>query len=205
MEEPQADRPEPHRRPSEPRSREKHGGTAVAAIVLGAVLVAGLLAVTAGRRHAGDNLREATAGAEADKSAPISAPAPASGPAPVPAPSPAAAAPSPAPALTPMEKFRRCKPYDQYLLDAKTPSFPESTVREEAACLCGLAGGYTVRVAGNGIRQFTAIAACPAGSSQMPLGPDAKQWKGEWIDEPGHKACVCSTSIRTLDPVVVAP
>ncbi len=37
----------------------------------------------------------------------------------------------------------------------------------------------------------------------VALEPDAKQWKGEWIDEPGHTACFCTTNPREMTPIVV--
>jgi hypothetical protein len=170
---------------------------ALTGIVLGVVLIAGWLTISAGRRHA------ATVPIPDKPVAPVSAPLqpPAAAPAPTPSPAPLPeSAPAPLDAMT---RFRRCRSYDQYQLDTHSASVGATQLLEEASCLCSLAGGYTVRVANGGLQVYKAVAACPAGSAPMPLGPDAKQWKGEWIDEPGHKECVCSTDAREMSAFVV--
>ena len=184
MSEPQHD-PEPHTNQPRRRPPLRSGGGAGPAIVVGMVTLAITLFALSGPR------REASAPASEPDPAPVARPA-----------AEPVVQQAPAP-MTAMERFRSCRPYDQYLADTRSGAVSEARLREEAACLCALAGGFTVRVDGNGLRQFREVAACPAGSAPMPLAPDAKQWKGEWIDEPGHGACVCSSHARELRAVVV--
>jgi hypothetical protein len=180
-------RAEPYSKP--PRRQADPRPAAPAAIIAGAVLISGSLLVFTFLRH------DSAARVQAEPPAPASAeaPAPASPVLPAPAPAPVDAA----------TRFKSCKPYAGYEADTHSASVSARQLLDEASCLCALAGAYTVRLAPGGIQQFKGIAACPAGSAPMPLAPDAKQWKGEWIDEPGHQACVCSTDVRELKPVVM--
>ncbi len=115
----------------------------------------------------------------------------------------------PAPAIATVEtdpktKLKSCRPYAGFVADQQNPAVSEAALADEAACLCSLAGGFTVRTPGNGLQQYKRVSSCPTGSSPVPLEPDAKIWMGQWIDEPGHGACVCSLSVRALK-VVIAP
>jgi hypothetical protein len=181
------ERVEPYTKQAPRSTGPKSNPQTLTAIILGAVLLAGV--VFAG-------LKRSAVPAQAQSPTPISAPAPA--PAPTPAPPP----PAPAP-VDAMTRFKSCKPYAAYELDTHSASVDAQQLLDEASCLCALAGAYTVRLPPGGIQQFKGVAACPAGSAPMPLAPDAKQWKGEWIDEPGHSACVCSTDVRELKPAVI--
>lgn len=118
---------------------------------------------------------------------------------------PAAPAPAEAPAAAPLDaaaRFRACRPYEQYAADLRSPSVSDAELIETAACLCSLARGFNVLVKNGGLTVYAPQTACPAGSTPMPLEPDAKQWKGDWIDEPGHTACFCTTNPRDLNAIV---
>jgi hypothetical protein len=133
-------------------------------------------------------------------------PMPMSAPIPAPAPWPAAETPKPAIAMVetdPRAKLKSCKPYAGFVADQQNPAVSEEALADEAACLCSLAGGFTVRTAGNGLQVYKRVSACPTGSRPIPLEPDAKVWMGSWIDEPGHGACVCSQSVRAIKVVIV--
>lgn len=118
------------------------------------------------------------------------------------APAPGEAPAPPAAPLDAAARFRACRPYEQYAADIRSPSVSDAQLIEEAACLCSLAKGFNVLVKNGGLTVYAPQSACPAGSTPMPLEPDAKQWKGDWIDEPGHTACFCTTNPRDLNAIV---
>lgn len=100
----------------------------------------------------------------------------------------AAPAPAPAPAAN------KCRSYAQWVAALETD--PEDRLIADAKCLCSLAKGYMVMNPKSGIQPYKIFDRCPAGGTPRPLEPDAKLWKGSWIDEPGHTSCVCVTDIR---------
>ena len=183
----------PYSRPPQ-RSSSPTSSKTQSVIVAGTVGLAGLLALAGFLVYRSTTLPATPIESELSASTPASAPA--STPAPAPA---SASVPAPAADSTdPKSRLKRCRPYSGFVADQQSPAVSNETLVEEAACLCSLARGFMVHTPTKGIQQYRIFTACPAGSNPVPLEPDAKVWLGQWIDEPGHNACLCSTDPRTI-------
>ena len=100
----------------------------------------------------------------------------------------------PAARVSPLGK---CRPYAQFAAALKSGADSDERLIADAACLCSLAGGFTVAKLDGGIQPYLALAACPSGTVPRPFEPDAKVWMGQWIEDPGHSACACYAGIRS--------
>lgn len=167
----------PYSRPPA-RKKEEKAAIPAAALIAGAAVIASVLAFAVLRSQG--RAPEAVAVSPAEAAAPAPAPRPAS-------------------VADPRTGLKRCRPYADYVANQKNPAISEAQLIEEAACLCSLAGGYMVGMDTPGtIQQYRKYSACPSRSTPVPLEPAAKVWFGQWIDEPGHWACACSTTPREI-------